>query len=142
MAYNHGKEERKWKHWKESEEKTMRQLGVDDEVIELLRIEDRVAFNSDRRFYEKLQEVGIYLDEIAESEQQTEIKTVEDFLDSIEDDRLYQVLLTTDRLNLQIVFMKIQGYATKEIAKTVHLTPNAIYGRMDTLRKKLKDFKQ
>jgi len=76
MAYNHGKEERKWKHWKASEEKTMRQLGVDDEVIELLRIEDRVAFNSDRRFYEKLQEVGIYLDEIAESEQQTEIKTL------------------------------------------------------------------
>ena len=120
----------------------MRQLGVDDEVIELLRIEDRVAFNSDRRFYEKLQEVGIYLDEIAESEQQTEIKTVEDFLDSIEDDRLYQVLLTMDRLNLQIVLMKIQGYSTKEIAEIVHLTPNAIYGRMETLRKKMKQFRR
>ena len=38
------------------------------------------------------------------------------------------------------VLMKMQGYSTKEIAKIVHLKPNAIYGRMNTLRKKLKKF--
>lgn len=34
MAYNHGKEERKWRIWKEAEEKTMRECGVDESVIE------------------------------------------------------------------------------------------------------------
>lgn len=53
---------------------------------------------------------------------------------------LHCELLTVDRLTLQIVLMKMQGYSTKEIAKIVHLKPNAIYGRMNTLRKKLKKF--
>ncbi len=33
MAYNHGREERKWRLWKETEEKTMLQLGVDEGII-------------------------------------------------------------------------------------------------------------
>ena len=28
MAYNHGKEERKWRIWKEAEEKTMSDCGI------------------------------------------------------------------------------------------------------------------
>jgi len=61
-------------------------------------------------------------------------------LDEIENMELYRELLTADRLTLQIVLLKMQGYSTKEIAKIVHLKPNAIYGRMNTLRKKLKKF--
>ena len=37
-------------------------------------------FNSDRRFYEKLQDTGTYLDSIAEHETLTEVYTVEDLL--------------------------------------------------------------
>lgn len=29
MAYNHGREERKWRIWKENEEKMLRECGVD-----------------------------------------------------------------------------------------------------------------
>lgn len=85
-----------------------------------------------------MQEVGTYLEDVAESEQRTEINTVEDFLNDIENEELLKILLTVDKLTLQIVFMKTQGYSTKEISTVVHLTPDAIYGRMDTLRKKLR----
>ena len=48
MAYNHGKEERKWRLWKEAEEKILRESGVDENIIEEIRIYDRTEFNSDR----------------------------------------------------------------------------------------------
>ena len=34
MAYNHGKAERRWRLWKEKEEKILRECGVDEETIE------------------------------------------------------------------------------------------------------------
>ena len=41
MAYNHGKEERKWRLWKEAEEKILREHGVDERTIEEIRTYDR-----------------------------------------------------------------------------------------------------
>ena len=60
MAYNHGKAERKWKLWKEKEEKILRDSGVSEDMIEEIRLYDRQAFNSDRRYYERAQETGTY----------------------------------------------------------------------------------
>ena len=76
--------------------------------------------------------------EWADREQSAEVKTVEDLLDEIEDENLYQALLTVDRRTLQIVLLKMKGYSTKEIAPLVHLTTGAIYARLDHLRKKLR----
>ena len=50
MAYNHGREERKWRIWKEAEEKILRKCGVDESVIEQIRIDDRTDFNSNGGF--------------------------------------------------------------------------------------------
>ena len=58
MSYNHGKEERKWQRWKLAEEKVLRACGMDESTIEQLHLWDRAMFNSDRRFYEKLQDTG------------------------------------------------------------------------------------
>ena len=63
-----------------------------------------------------MQEAGTYLEEVADDTQQPEIKTVEDFLNSIENQQLYQILIKVDKLTLQIALMKIQGYSTCEIA--------------------------
>ena len=40
MAYNKAKEERKWRLWKEAEEKKLRSLGVSEDAIEQLHIHD------------------------------------------------------------------------------------------------------
>ena len=41
MAYNNGREDRKWRIWKEAEEKVLREHGVDEATIEQIRIDDR-----------------------------------------------------------------------------------------------------
>ena len=102
MAYNHGKAERKWKLWKEKEEKILRDSGVAEDTIEAIRLYDRRAFNSDRRYYERVQETGTYLDTVAASTDQAEPKTVQDFLDHIENQELYHVLITVDRLKEKV----------------------------------------
>ena len=142
MAYNHGREDRKWRIWKEAEEKVLRECGVDEAVIEQIRTDDRADFNSNRRFYRWASNFGEYLEGIADREKQAEVRSVSDLLDEIESENLYLALITVDRRTLQIVLLKMQGYSTKEIALLVHLTAGAIYARMQHLRKKLKDFKQ
>ena len=42
MAYNNGREDRKWRIWKEAEEKVLREHGVDEATIEQIRIDDMV----------------------------------------------------------------------------------------------------
>ena len=106
MAYNNGREDRKWRIWKEAEEKVLREHGVDEATIEQIRIDDRADFNSNRRFYHWTSDFGEYLEGMADREQSAEVKTVEDLLDEIEDENLYQALLTVDRRTLQIVLLK------------------------------------
>ena len=114
MAYNHGKAERRWRLWKEKEEKILRECGVDEETIEEIRTFDREEFNSDRRFYTRLNDVGEYIAETAMQEP------------------------PMDKRTLQIVLLKMQGYSLKEIAPMVDLSAGAVYARLDHLRKKLR----
>ena len=139
MAYNKAKEERKWRLWKEAEEKQMRKLGVDNGTIEELHEHDWAIFNADRRFYKRLQETGTYLEEIAEAEQLSEIRTVDDFLDSIENEQLYQVLVTVDKQTLQALLLKIQGFSVSEIAAQIDLNEQTVYKRLNRLKKKIKN---
>lgn len=138
MAYNHGREERKWRLWKEAEEKILRKYGVDESTIEEIRIYDRAEFNSNRRFYRYMNDVAEYLEEMADTEPQAEVRSIEDLLNEIDSEALYRALLTVDKRTLLILLLKMQGYTTKEIAPIVGLTTGAIYARLDHLRKKLK----
>ncbi len=140
MSYNHGKEERRLKRWKLAEEKVLRACSMDENTIEQLRLWDRAMFNSDRRFYEKLQDTGTYLDSVAGSEAPTEIYTVEDLLNDIENAELLKALLMVDKLTLQITLLKMNGYSANEIAILIHLSTDAIYKRIAILKKKLKKF--
>ncbi|OUP76246.1 RNA polymerase subunit sigma-70 [Anaeromassilibacillus sp. An172] len=142
MAYNHGREERKWHIWKENEEKILRECGVDESTIEEIRTYDRADFNSNRRFYRWTNDVAEYLEEMADRESQAEIHSVDELLDEIENETLYRALLTVDKRTLRILLLKMQGYSIKEIAPLVGLTTGAIYARLDHLRKKLKQFKR
>ena len=80
MAYNHGREEHKWRIWKEAEETILRKCGVDENTIGKIRIYDRADFNTTRRFYRNLNDVGEYLEGMADSERQTEVHSVTDLL--------------------------------------------------------------
>lgn len=138
MAYNKAREEKKWRLWKEAEEKQLRSLGVSENDIEKLRVHDWAIFNSDRRYYQRMQETGTYLEEVAADMTQPEIKTVEDFLDSIENQRLYQVLIKVDRLTLQAILLQIQGYSIAEIAAILGMKEDTVYKRLGRLKQKIK----
>ena len=142
MAYNHGREDRKWRIWKEAEEKILRECGVDEATIEQIRTDDRADFNSNRRFYRWASDFGEYLEGMADREKQAEVKSVSDLLDEIENETLYLALVTIDSLTLQIVLLKMQGYSTKEIAASVKLSTKSVYRRMEKLRSRLKSFKR
>ena len=73
MAYNHGREDRKWRIWKEAEEKLLRECGVDEATIEQIRMADRADFNSNRRFYRWTNDVAEYLEDMAGRERQAEV---------------------------------------------------------------------
>lgn len=75
MAYNNGREDRKWRIWKEAEEKVLREHGVDEATIEQIRIDDRADFNSNRRFYHWTSDFGEYLEGMADREQSAEVKS-------------------------------------------------------------------
>lgn len=116
----------------------LRECGVDEAVIEQIRIDNRADFNSNRQFNRWTNDIAEYLDEMAGKEQLTEVKSVAGLLNEIENESLYHVLVTVDKRTLQIVLLKMQGYSTKEIAPIVHLTTGAIYARLDHLRKRLR----
>ena len=138
MAYNKAREERKWKIWKEAEEKQLRSLGVNEDDIEKLRVHDWAIFNSDRRYYEKLQDAGTYLEEVAEDTAQPEVKTIEEFLDSIENVVLYQELYQLDKLTLQALLMRTQGFSISEISVELSLNKVVVYKRLNRFKKKIK----
>ena len=138
MAYNKAREEKKWRLWKEAEEKQLRSLGVSESDIEKLRVHDWAIFNSDRRYYQRMQETGTYLEEVAADMTQPEIKTVEDFLDNIENQQLYQVLIKVDRLTLQAILLQIQGYSIAEIAAILGMKEDTVYKRLGRLKQKIK----
>lgn len=138
MAYNKAREEKKWRLWKEAEEKQLRSLGVSENDIEKLRVHDWAVFNSDRRYYQRMQETGTYLEDVAADMTQPEIKTVEDFLDNIENQQLYQVLIKVDRLTLQAILLQIQGYSIAEIAAILGMKEDTVYKRLGRLKQKIK----
>ena len=138
MAYNKAREEKKWRLWKEAEEKQLRSLGVSENDIEKLRVHDWAIFNSDRRYYQRMQETGTYLEEVAADITQPEIKTVEDFLNNIENQQLYQVLIKVDRLTLQAILLQIQGYSIAEIAAILGMKEDTVYKRLGRLKQKIK----
>ena len=140
MAYNKAKEEKKWRIWKEAEENKLRSLGVDEDTIEKLRVYDWAVFNSDRRFYQRLKDVATYLEEMEADEKLPEIKSVDDLLGNIENQKLHQALIMVDKLTLQIALMRLQGYKPIEIADLLGLSKQTVYKRMQRFKKKIKKF--
>ena len=140
MAYNKAKAERKWHQLKEIEEQQMRLAGIDEEIIQKIRGDDWEEFKSNRRYYERLQDISTYFEQLPVDEPTPQIDTVYKLLDEIESKELYQILLSVDKLSLQIVLYKMEGYSTHEISVLLQLSEKAVYRRLDRLKEKLKKF--
>lgn len=105
MQYNHQREFKEWLKKKEKEEKLLRQLGVDEITIQVLRNYDYHVFLDNRRFHEneEVTSEGLFL--MFPSYDPVIIKTPEKLLDEIEDVTVYYVLKKSDRRLLEILIL-------------------------------------
>lgn len=138
MQYNHQSELKKRLKKKEMEERLLRQLGVDENTIQVLRNYDYRLFLDDRRFHENEDATSEGLFLMFPSYDPVIITTPEKLLDEIEDVAVYIVLKKSDRRLLEILILLMQDYTVDEIAQDLHMSPNAVYKRLEKLRKKLK----
>lgn len=140
MAYNKAKAEKQWLKWKEGEEKKLRELGVDEETIQRLHTYDWAQFNKERQYLQRRVEWSSYVEWISTQDLELPVDNTESLLDTIENEKLFSLLQNTDKLTLEIIFMKIGGYSSKEISKKTGLSVNAIDLRIFKLKKKFKSF--
>ena len=138
MTFHKAREEYKWKQWKEQEEKILRESGVSEEVIQRIRELDWQDFNADRRFWEHFSSNQEELYMQKKEEESSVVLSIQQLLDSIENEQLLHILLETDKRTLQIVLLKMWGFSVREIAGQMGLPEKTIYTRMERLKKKIK----
>lgn len=136
MAYNKAKAEKKWIQWKDAEEKKLRELHVDEETIQRLHTYDWAQFNKERQYLQRRVIWSPYVDWISAQDLELPVEDTESLLDSIENIKLLRILSKEDKLTLQIVLYKLQGFISIEIGEKVGLTETAVRQRISRLKKK------
>ena len=138
MGFNYANEAKKWNKWKDNEEKILRELEVDEEVIQQLRIYDWNAFKAGRRIRSRQ---NIFTDKFfitIPHFDKKEISNISDLLDEIENEAIFDYLTSSDKLTLTIILLKVKGYSTNEIATILNISCKAIYSRIYRLKENLK----
>lgn len=137
MVYNKAREERKWKKWKEKEERVLRQEGMPENKIMELHQYDWKLFNADRRFREKQFTNSNLIDCVGTVYIQLPIRNFDDILDQIEDMNLYHVMMNSNIQTMAILYLKIEGYTNKEISSILGMKEGTIRKRIFDVRRKL-----
>ena len=118
--YNHRRAENEYKKWKEKDERFMKKNGMPMDKILLMRDFDRMQFNSDRRFFEKVDydsEQQISKAVQPDLSELNEPKTVGDFLNSITSITFAELLEEFGFEMQLIIFLMYRGYCAKEVSK-------------------------
>lgn len=137
MAYNHQRAENEWLRWKDEEEKRLRELGMDENAIQELHTYDWQQFNRERQYQQRRTDQSANGVQRRETQEHA-IYSVERLLDGIEDEQLFHVLHTADKLTLEMLVLRMNGYTSREIAEKTGIPELAINNRIARLRKKIK----
>lgn len=141
MAYNKAKAEREWAKWKEAEEKKLRELGVDEDTIQRLHAYDWAEFNRERRYLQRWSEWPFQIEaKTAVPDVEIPVESVETLLNSVENERLFQILCQEDQTTLKAILMKMMGYSTEQICHRLGITVYAYYNRIKRLKENLRNF--
>lgn len=138
MSYNYRKEYAKWKRWKEQEERILKQMKMPKNKINELREFDWAQFNDERRFTRKQNITNGQYFALIPVNDKKEFKNINDILDSIEDEALYEYLKDEEPVLLTIILLKIQGFSIKEISKLINMPISTIYRKIEKIKKNFK----
>ena len=142
MAYNYNKEYAKWKRWKEKEEELLKQHDASNKMITELRKYDWSQFNADRRYKRHQNVTNDIFFTISPQDFRKDFYTVDDILDSIEDEALYEYLKEEDPKLLSVILLKTQGYSIKEISQITNLPVSTIYQKTAKIKKNFKNLRK
>ena len=138
MSYDYKKEYNLWKQWKDNEEKILRKHNVDEKIISDLRKFDMAQFNAERSF-KRHQNVTKDIFFITQPVyDKIEIKNIENILDQIENESLYEYLKRVDPMILKIIELKIIGYNINEISQMLDISVRSIYRKIKKVKNYLK----
>ena len=138
MSYNYRKEYAKWKRWKEQEERILKQMNMPKNKINELREFDWAQFNDERRFTRKQNITNDQYFALIPVNDKKEFKNINDILDSIEDEALYEYLKDEEPVLLTVVLLKIQGFSIKEISKLINIPISTIYRKIEKIKRNFK----
>lgn len=138
MSYNYRKEYAKWKRWKEQEERTLKQMNMPKNKINELREFDWAQFNDERRFTRKQSITNDQYFALIPVNDKKEFKNINDILDSIEDEALYEYLKDEEPILLTVILLKIQGFSIKEISKVINIPISTIYRKIEKIKRNFK----
>lgn len=135
MSYNYRKEYAKWKRWKEQEERILKQMNMPKNKINELREFDWAQFNDERRFTRKQNITNDQYLALIPVNDKKEFKNINDILDSIEDEALYEYLKDEEPVLLTVILLKIQGFSIKEISKVINIPISTIYRKIEKIKR-------
>ena len=140
MGYNKAKAEKKWKEWKNKEENLLRKLGMNEDKIDELYNYDKELFNSERSFLRRTIIDSDFIEYLSTSKIELLIDNMDDLLNQIDREELYQAMRKINDQTLKIIYLKIVGYSVKEIAQMMGISDYTVRYRLRKVRKKLKKF--
>ena len=135
MSYNYRKEYAKWKRWKEQEERILKQMNMPKNKINELREFDWAQFNDERRFTRKQNITNDQYFALIPVNDKKEFKNINDILDSIEDEALYEYLKDEEPVLLTVILLKIQGFSINEISKVINIPISTIYRKIEKIKR-------
>lgn len=135
MSYNYRKEYAKWKRWEEQEERILKQMNMPKNKINELREFDWAQFNDERRFTRKQNITNDQYFALIPVNDKKEFKNINDILDSIEDEALYEYLKDEEPVLLTVILLKIQGFSIKEISKVINIPISTIYRKIEKIKR-------
>lgn len=135
MGYNHAKEQRKWKAWKEKEEQLLRELNVSESKITELREYDQQVFKNERSFKQQENITDMIFFKLQPDSHQKQITNINDLLDSIENEALYEILNEQDEITLKILLLRIHGYSVKEVSSILGINVRTVFRKIKNLKK-------
>ena len=138
MSYNYRKEYAKWKRWKDQEERILKQMKMPKNKINELREFNWAQFKDERRFTRKQNITNDQYFALIPVNDKKEFKNINDILDSIEDEALYEYLKDEEPVLLTIILLKIQGFSIKEISKLINMPISTIYRKIEKIKKNFK----
>ncbi len=128
MAYNHAKEEKRFKEQWEQNEKLYHEIGMTDEQISVIREYDENAFKLDRAFYRRT----ILLDELeslieGKSDDRSSTYLEEYWTDFIDNDDKYYRLMKVPLIMRKAFYMyKVMGLYQSEISSKLSIPQQTI----------------